>query len=67
MNLYVCLNNIFQGLAEQYQIHLKQLLNEQIAIKEEVSAQLSEDELKLQIDNDWFAAFQDQLRNIERG
>lgn len=61
------LKQYFSELAEQYQIHLKQLLNEQIAIKEEVSAQLSEDELKLQIDNDWFAAFQDQLRNIERG
>lgn len=68
INESICvLKQYFSELAEQYQIHLKQLLNEQIAIKEEVSAQLSEDELKLQIDNDWFAAFQDQLRNIERG
>lgn len=54
-------------IAEKYQEHLKLLIDEQTNIKEKVSAQLSDDELKLQNDNDWLVAFQDQLRIIESG
>lgn len=54
-------------LAENYQKHLEGLIKGQTDIKEEVSAQLSDDELKLQNDNDWLVEFQDQLRVIERG
>lgn len=54
-------------LAGNYQKHLEGLIKGQTDIKEEVSAQLSDDELKLQNDNDWLVEFQDQLRVIERG
>lgn len=54
-------------LAEKYQTHLEELIKGQSDIKEGVSVQLSDDELKLQNDNDWLVEFQDQLRTIERG
>lgn len=54
-------------LAEKYLGHLDRLIEEQTNRKEEVSKQLSDDELKLQNDNDWLVEFQDQLRVIERG
>lgn len=54
-------------LASKYQLHIAESIKEQTDIKEEVSAQLSDEELKLQVDNDWFVEFQDQLRVIERG
>lgn len=61
------LKNYSLEIAEKYQEHLEQLIKEQTTIKEEVSAQLSDDELKLQMDNDWLVEFQDQLKIIERG
>lgn len=54
-------------LAEQYKLQLEELIKERTAVKETVSAQLSDDEQKLQEDNDWLVGFQDQLRVIERG
>lgn len=54
-------------LAEMYQEQLNELIKERTEVKEAVSAQLSDDEQKLQDDNDWFVSFQDQLRVIERG
>lgn len=54
-------------LAEIYQVQLNELIKERTEVKEAVSAQLSDDEQKLQDDNDWFVSFQDQLRVIERG
>ena len=54
-------------LASKYLIHIDELIKEQGAIKDEVAAQLSDEEQKLQIDNDWFVEYQDQLRDIERG
>lgn len=54
-------------LAELYKVQLEELIKERTAVKETVSAQLSEDEQKLQEDNDWLVGFQDQLRVIERG
>lgn len=54
-------------LADQYKLQLEELIKERTAVKETVSAQLSDDEQKLQEDNDWLVGFQDQLRVIERG
>lgn len=54
-------------LAELYKAKLDELIKERTTIKEKVSAQLSDDEQKLQEDNDWLVCFQDQLRAIERG
>lgn len=54
-------------LAELYKTQLEELIKERTDVKENVSAQLSDDELKLQLDNDWLVSFQDQLRVIERG
>jgi len=61
------LNHYSMTMAEVYQKHLEELIREQTYIKEGVSAQLSDDERKLQMDNDWLTGFQDQLRVIERG
>lgn len=63
----IVLNNYSLEVAEEYEEHLNQLIKEQTSIKEEVAAQLSDDELKLQRDNDWLVEFQDQLKIIERG
>ena len=54
-------------LADQYKLQLEELIKERTSVKETVSAQLSDDEQKLQEDNDWLVGFQDQLRVIERG
>ena len=54
-------------LAETYKLHLEELIEERTSVKDKVSSQLSDEEQKLQIDNDWLVAFQDQLRVIERG
>ena len=54
-------------LAEAYKEHLVELIEERTAVKDKVSSQLSDEEQKLQTDNDWLVAFQDQLRVIERG
>ncbi len=54
-------------LTEAYKVHLEELIEERTAVKDKVSAQLSDEEQKLQTDNDWLVAFQDQLRVIERG
>lgn len=54
-------------LASKYLIHIGELIKGQGNIKDEVAAQLSDEERKLQIDNDWFVEYQDQLRDIERG
>lgn len=54
-------------LADQYKLQLGELIKERTAVKETVSAQLSDDEQKLQEDNEWLVGFQDQLRVIERG
>jgi len=54
-------------LASKYLIHIDELIKEQGTIKDEVATQLSDEERKLQIDNDWFVEYQDQLRDIERG
>lgn len=54
-------------LAEAYKAHLEELIIERTSVKDKVSSQLSDEEQKLQMDNDWLVGFQDQLRVIERG
>ena len=56
----------YNALAEAYHVHLEELLAGQEAKKDEVSSQLSDDERRLQEDNDWLAEFKDQLTHIER-
>ena len=54
-------------LAEAYHGKLTELLVTWSDEKEQVSSTLSDDEKKLQQDNDWLATFRDQLYKIERG
>ncbi len=61
------LNAYYNALAEAFHIHLTELIREKDAEKDAVSAQLSDDERKLQEDNDWLSEFKDQLNRIERG
>jgi hypothetical protein len=42
-------------------------IEQQTQTKDEVAAQLSDDERKFQADIDWFDVFQEKLREIERG
>ena len=59
------LRDYYNALAEAYHEHLTQLLTEQEILKNEVSAQLSDDERKLQEDNDWLACFTEQLIHMK--
>jgi hypothetical protein len=61
------LRDSYERVAQDYLEHSQALIERQTQIKDEVSAQLSDDERKLQADNDWFAAFSEKLRDIERG
>lgn len=61
------LQNYYESLAESYRSHLSELIAEKQAIKEEATSQLSDDERKLQEDNDWLTQLNDQLQIIERG
>ena len=65
-----CYSNLltyYNAMADAYHEHLQSLIAERNDKKDLVSAQLSDDEKRLQEDNDWLAAVQDQLQNIERG
>ena len=53
-------------MAEAYHVHLAELLSHEEEKKDEVSAQLSDDERMLQEDNDWLTCFKEQLTHIER-
>ena len=57
----------YNALAEEYHIQLAELITDQDQKKDSVSAQLSDDERRLQEDNDWMAEFKDKLTHIERG
>ncbi len=57
----------YDKLAEAFHKHLSSLIEMQETEKDKVSSQLSDDERKLQEDNDWFAEFKEQLTHIERG
>lgn len=54
-------------LAENFHQHLTELIESKSSEKETVSAQLSDDERRLQEDNDWLNAVKEQLIQIERG
>lgn len=71
LNRYVmqCAQNLskcYDESAELYHRHLLQLVDGKTKDKEIVSAQLSNEERKLQEDNDWLAEFKEQLQAIER-
>lgn len=61
------LAHYYSQQAESYCRHLADLLEKKIAEKNEVSSMLSDEEKKLQQDNDWLATLKDQLYRIERG
>ena len=64
-----CIQNLseyYNLMAESYHQHLSQLIDEKTKDKEIVSAQLSDEERKLQEDNDWLSQFREQLQAIER-
>ncbi len=54
-------------LTEEYHDHLQILIADKITDKNTVSEKLSDDEKRLQVDNDWLSAFKDQLNHVERG
>lgn len=60
------LENYYEALATAFHEHLSELTAIQETEKEKVSAQLSDDERKLQEDNDWLADFKEKLIHIER-
>ncbi len=60
------LTDFYGKVAEDYLEHLKLLITQQTEIKETVIYDLSDDEQKLQEDNDWFALFEEKLHDIER-
>lgn len=57
----------YNALAEEYHAQLQSLIEIQSQKKDEVSAQLSDDERRLREDNDWLVEFKDKLAHIERG
>ena len=57
----------YDAMAEEYHKHLVELIEVKNREKDAASAQLSDDEKRLQEDNDWLAEVKDQLQNIERG
>ena len=64
-----CIQNLseyYDLMAESYHQHLLQLIDEKTKDKEIVSAQLSDEERKLQEDNDWLSQFREKLQTIER-
>lgn len=61
------LEEYYKTSAEKYIDHLEKLINKNISAKEQVANQLSEDEQKLQNDNDWLREFSGQIKDIERG
>lgn len=58
--------NYCDALANAFHDHLSELIAIQELEKNQVAAQLSDDERKLQEDNDWLADFREQLIHIER-
>jgi hypothetical protein len=57
----------YDDVATDYHEHLERLITEKTLQKEEISDRLSDEERKLQKDNDWLSKFDDQLKIIERG
>jgi molybdopterin converting factor small subunit len=61
------LQQLYDYFATEYQHHLEELIDKHTRQKDEISAQLSDDERKLQADNEWLVAFDEKLHEIERG
>ena len=61
------LADYYLRVAEDYLEHLRMQIEQQTQTKDEVAAQLSDDERNFQADIDWFEIFQEKLREIERG
>lgn len=61
------LADYYDNVAEEYLEHLKMQIEQQTHTKDEVAAQLSDDERRFQEDVDWLDIFQEKLREIERG
>ena len=57
----------YENLANAYHVHISELISDMTGQKDSIARQLSDDEQKLQEDNDWLTELQDQLFHIERG
>lgn len=57
----------YEKLAKKYHEKLSHLYDDKLEEKNNIASQLSDDERKLQEDNDWIIEFKDQLVKIERG
>lgn len=60
------LNRFYKENSEEYLKYLNDVLNTQIEMKNNLASQLSEDNAKLQQDNDWLVDFEDMIKAIER-
>ena len=56
-----------RAIAEDYVVHLSELIEGETMKKDQEAAKLSDEERLLQNDVDWLEKVQDQLREIERG
>ena len=63
---YDLLTNYAEKLTNIYHKQMQDLLQAELAKKEQVSANLSEDEKLLQADNEWLGYFTSRLESIER-
>lgn len=61
------LSDYYNDLAQNYHEHLADLISVRTKSKDTASVQLSDDEKKLQEDNDWLAYVKEKLQLIERG
>lgn len=61
------LMHYYENLADAYHAHISGLISDMTRQKDSIARQLSDDEQKLQEDNDWLTELQDQLFHIERG
>lgn len=53
--------------AEEYILHIKDLIDQRLEAKDEAAAKLSDEERALQADKDWLTEFREQLQIIKRG
>ena len=56
-----------EQLTAVYHQKLQTMLNEKIKVQNSITANLSNDEMVLQRDNEWMKKFHSQLEKIERG
>lgn len=61
------LQDYYDSLAKTYHLHLEELIRLKSIEKNNATSQLSDEERKLQEDNDWLDKFKDYLNLIERG